>query len=414
MPAVRLAALSVILLLGQSAAAWAEPRAQSYEVSDLVRRAGGEGPLLKQLFATLGRAGGATFTVQNGRRLIVRAEPAWQTEIAQALQALRRQTDLSVIVRADLFAVDTAFAERLRKMKPIPLDELERQFLGGNTPKGDGLFEQLDKQRPFLSGPVLKLDDGGEAVVLSQQRAKRLAGSARDPRFTLEGAAFAAVVRVSSDRRFVRVKLTERTSAVRSIHKVKAWDVTGKEIETEVPLPEEFAHARVVEVPDGGAVLLPARLPPGADGAKDRHGVLRLTTRIIVAEEEEQIRADALKELLPALVRDALTNPRLKGLRDYFGTPGASRFALVAGDAWTWPKELRADVAGYRLAPAAKTGKRLLGLRAGGYRETGKSVEVTIALVNAGGAANGAAAGSAVLRYRARQHEKGWTVTLEE
>lgn len=413
MTIARRAALSLILSLGLSAAAFAEPREQTYEVSDLVRRAGGEGPLLKQLFAMLGRAGGATFEVQNGRRLIVRAEPAWQTEITQALKVLRRQTDVSVIVRADLYAVDAAFADRLRKTKPIPLDELERQFLSGDAPKGDGLFEKLDKQRPILTGPEIKLDDGGEAVVLSQQRAKRLAGSARDPRFALEGAAFTAMIRVSSDRRYVRVKLTERSSAVRTIHKVKAWDVTGKEIETEVALPEEFAHSRVVEVPDGGAVLLPARLPPGA-GVKDRHGVLRLTTRIIILEEEQHIRAGTLKELLPALMRDVLTNPRLKGLRDYYGTPGDNRFALVNGGDWSWPKDLRADIAGHRVAPPAKEGKRLLGLRAADYRDAGKDAEVTVTLVNAGGAANGVAAGGATLRYRARPTEKGgWTVTLE-
>jgi hypothetical protein len=101
------------------------------------------------------------------------------------------------------------------------------------------------------------------------------------------------------------------------------------------------------------------------------------------------------------VIADALTNPRLKGLRDLYGTPDDKRFAL--------PKDSKIDVPGFERTPARAAGKRLLGLRIDG----GEPV-FTVTLFNAGGNDNGAAIGAATVRYHARQSDKGWRVEVVE
>jgi hypothetical protein len=129
------------------------------------------------------------------------------------------------------------------------------------------------------------------------------------------------------------------------------------------------------------------------------------------------IRLGNLDALLPALVADVLNNPRLKATRDFYGTPGDKRFALVNSAAWTWPEKFAAATPGYQLTPAARMGKRLLGIRVDQYQEAEKenaNPMVIVTLLNAGGSENGAVVGGCTLRYTARSGVKGWTVELVE
>src|SRR5439155_1049407 len=134
---------------------------------------------------------------------------------------------------------------------------------------------------------------------------------------------------------------------------------------------------------------------------KNRWYVLSIMSRIVMEEEERRILLNEMEEAVPALLADVLTNPRLKTTRDYCGTPGDKRFALVDSESWTWPKEFRPKVAGFELTPAKAAGKRLLGIRIDSYRWA-DSLAIRVTLVNAGGSENGMALGGCTLSYNAR------------
>src|SRR5262249_14476897 len=58
---------------------------------------------------------------------------------------------------------------------------------------------------------------------------------------------------------------------------------------------------------------------------------------------------DKVRQILQALVTDALTNPDLKGTRDSYGTAKDKTFALVDGQSLAWPKQFKPDTPGFKL-----------------------------------------------------------------
>jgi len=164
-------------------------------------------------------------------------------------------------------------------------------------------------------------------------------------------------------------------------------------------------------------MLIPVHYRPRSVQEKNRWWVLSITARIIIEEEEQQIRLTMLNEILPVLVADVLKNPRLKTTREFYGTPGDKRFALVNSDAWIWLKEMEIDAPGYKLTPANRAGQRLLGVRVDRFQEAekpGGNAAISVTLLNAGGNVNGAAIGGCTVRYAARRTKKGWAVELQE
>jgi hypothetical protein len=366
--------------------------------------------------------------VVNGTRLIVRATAAGHTRIAELLQSLTRLSDVAVIVQAQLHEVDDAFYQRLKKVKRISLEEAERRFLGLD---GDGkepppkkaepsLFDLLEKQPVVVRGEAVKTDNHQEIALLSRQQAVvclpdpevvRL-GVKGSPQTILEGVAFRAAIRVGWDRRSVRLKLVEKAAAIQEILKVKAQGLAEKAVDAETPFVLESTHAQVVEVPDGGTTLIAVSYRPALLHQKERWWVLSLTCRIWIEEEEREIRRGTLVSLLPVVVADVLSNPRLKSTREFYGTPGDTRFALLNGDAWTWPADAKIDIANHQRTAPQREGKRLLGIRIDQYDSGKGTLQVTIR--NAGGSDNGAVVGGCTIRYTARSTEKGWTVELAE
>jgi hypothetical protein len=225
-----------------------------------------------------------------------------------------------------------------------------------------------------------------------------------------------ARVWVSSERRHVRLKLTEKASEVLEVKKLKLWDAKGQEVETDIPLVNDTLHSQVREIPDGGTWLVPVHFRPPSAKANKRWWVLSVTPRIIIEAEEQLERNDFMESVLPELLADVLKNPRLKSTTDFYGTPGDTRFALVDSEVWTWPEKLQPAIAGRQLVPVSSEGKRLLGIRVDQYQpaENEKPHLITVILVNAGGTTNGEVFGGCTLRYTARRGENGWVVELSE
>jgi hypothetical protein len=359
--------------------------------------------------------------VLNGTRLVIQTSAARHKEIGELIQVYRRRlADLAVVVNARLHEVDDAFCKKLRNAKRMPLDELERLFLDGKLT--DSLFKLLDKQALVQAGDEIKMPNDSDVTLLSRHNVvaclagpEQMRKGDKGRQLVLEGVAFTAGVQVSGDRRSVRMKLTEKATAIEEIQKRKIWDPNsvppGRQMDVEVPLLREAVHTRMLEIPDGGTILVPVHYRPASVQAKERWWVLSITPRIYIEEEERAIRGQALADVLPLVVADVLKNPRLKAMRGIYGTPEDMRFALVHSDAW--PDKLA--IAGYKQSPMGQQGKRMLGIRFEKYEEAAKENEpviVTVTLVNAGGSDNGPAVGGCTLRYAARLGDKGWTVEL--
>jgi hypothetical protein len=323
--------------------------------------------------------------------------------------------------------VDAAYYQKLKGLKRVPLEDVERDFLKGIPSEADAVYALIGKQKRIHTGDEQKVPDGGRLTLLSRQIAigclpspDQIRRGISRPQTILEGYAFLGKIQVTPDRRFVRLAFVENATEVEEIRKTKAWNPnqTNQEpLDAEIAFVRESSHAQTLELSDGGSLLVPLHYRPESARAKDRWWVLAITARIYIEEEEREIKRSTLADILPALVADVLKNPRLKAARDMYGTPDDKRVALINGDAGAWPEKLGPDLAGHALVPPERAGKRLLGIRFDRYEESSKEngpSTVTVTLVNAGGNANGAAIGGCTIRYNARSTDKGWVVELGE
>jgi hypothetical protein len=286
-----------------------------YDIRDLVQKPEikGAASLVQQLLPLVDPESGQTAAAQdesievlNGNRLLIRTNAAGQARIAEAIQALRRSADVLVIVNARLLEVDHAYYSKLQGRKRYTMEnmeELERLFLDGKPQrlKGESPLPAPKELRFLLTGDEVKIDNGGQAGILSWQKATRLLPGPqqvrrgdKDRQVVLEGVSFRVHARVSSDRRYVWLKLTEKATTLQAVSRVKAWDAARQDfVAAEVPMLDETAYSRLDLCPDGGTYAVPVRYRPRSSQAKDRWWVLNITPRIYIEEEERLIRKAA-------------------------------------------------------------------------------------------------------------------------
>jgi len=364
--------------------------------------------------------------IVNGSRLLVRTTAKRHAAIAELLTALRRLGGVSVIVNARLYEVEQSLYKKVASAKRVhgdALEKLERQFLAGKPSKADAVWKLLKKPKVVVAGDEVKIRDRSEAAILSWHKAvachpspdQARAGN-RNPQVVLEGVSFQAGVRVTADRRFVRLKLTEKATELQEVTRRNIATQDG-DVQAEVPILDRSERSEMLEIPDGGALLRPVYFRPASAKARDRWWVLSITPRIYIAEEAQMIRRGAaLDAVLPALLKEVLKNPRLKSTREFYGTPGDNRFALENSGVWTWPRDFRSPVPGFQTTPSDRAGRRLLGIRIDKYEwDYQKDAEIlTVSLLNAGGHANGEALGGCSVRFLVRSQEDGWVAELAE
>lgn len=363
----------------------------------------------------------------NGTRVVVRTNARRHDAIASVLAAFSRMDDLAVIVQARLYEVDAGYYQKVKSLKRVAPEDLEKDFLKGIPSEADAVYKLIGKQKKIHTGDEQKIPDGGHLTLISRHIAigclpnpDQIHRGLSRPQTILEGYGFVANVRVTPDRRFVRLMFVENATAVEEIRKTKAWPPFGppfKESDAEIAFVKESSHSQTLELADGGSILVPLQYRPESARTGDRWWVLAITTRIIIDEEERQIRAGVVADVAPTLLADVLTNARLKALRALFGSPDDKRFVLLRGEGLEWPEQLGPEIAGHTLASPDRAGKRLLGIRLDRYDDSGKDpahAVLTITLVNAGGNANGTAIGGCTIRYAVRSTDKGWVVELAE
>jgi hypothetical protein len=133
--------------------------------------------------------------------------------------------------------------------------------------------------------------------------------------------------------------------------------------------------------------------------------------------------------VLDAVIRDALTNPHLKGYRDWYGTPGKNTIGLDKNSDVPWPAGYVPTVAGYTfryLDPDKNRGRKTLrrlgiSLRHFSFPQPAQPPKddlyfgspIVICLFNLGGEKNGVTSAGTEVRYSIERVNRGWRVEAE-
>ena len=322
-----------------------------------------------------------TVEVRNNNRLVVLACPTSQEEIADHLQALRLLLDVAVVMNARLYEVDRAFYTK--HIAPLFPADKGPDKIPSVACIDVPLLKAVSKQKLLLESDEIRLRPERETAFLSQQDVFRYAVRSDPNRVRpilgtgLAGVSFEVRPLISSDRRYLRLQISQQVVQLVGIEKTSKLDLsTGKEMEVEVPTIHKTTLTGTVQILDGGPILMPVDYrPPGKEG-KDKVWVLVARPYIWIKEEEEKggrpipqaNRWDAdvpkaetpasetrlpsdekTKAILQAVLKDVLTNPDLKFSRDAYGTASDKTFTLIDGDKLCWPKKFQPETHGNNL-----------------------------------------------------------------
>lgn len=278
-----------------------------YAIGDLVKQAPVLLPQVKHLSPALERDSGPadgvemlaqilneevrlqpweSFEVLDGSRLVVTASHRQQEMVASLLAALHRVLEVSVVLNARIYEVDRAFYAR----QVAPLFAKEDEEKGRAVVSIDGLlFKKIAGKKLIHESEPSLLRQNKTATFLSRQKVFRY-DSRKGSRAGLCGLSFSALPVVSSDRRFLTLKITQRVARLQAIEKWKILDrATGKEVEVEAPNIGKAARTSSLIIADGAAILMPVICLP--EGGGDRVWLL-LARPFIWIESEVRERGD--------------------------------------------------------------------------------------------------------------------------
>jgi hypothetical protein len=236
-----------------------------------------------------------TIQLVNGSRLVVRARRRIQWEIDSLLACLERLADVAVVMRAELYELDQAFyGKHIGPLLAVP-GKTARLLV----PVEDGLSHQIEKHKLLLKGEPVKLVEGGQGTLLSLQSAftylanlkgHGLSGE-RTYKTALEGVSMRARVAISSDRRSVRLTLTQNTTHFLGMKQAEDIDfATGKAAAVEAPALKTDILTATATIMDTSACLMPLAYRSREAREKGRIWVLLFRPRIRIEEEERAIR----------------------------------------------------------------------------------------------------------------------------
>jgi hypothetical protein len=220
-------------------------------------------------------------TELHGGKLEIRATPDQHKQIAELLKALRRLADVSVVLEAELYEVDRAFVAK--EIKPA---------LGKGSAASaieEALAGKLRDEGKLIQSNKTTVIDGQAAAFFSLRNAfAYLAQPAAEKPYktAFHGFSCRAAVTVSSDRRFIQVKLTRFVTDLLDLKKQIDPD-TDKETEIVVPRVKETSVTEKVEVGDGEHAVLTIPYRP-ATLAKDKVLILLVQPVIRIEEEERE------------------------------------------------------------------------------------------------------------------------------
>lgn len=440
---------------GRSDATAAELRT----LAPAVRRLDKQGDdLARLLTTTIPLRPGEAVELVNGTRLIVSAAGDRHEQFHDLLDQCGRLLDLSAVMNARLFEIDNAFYEK--NVAPL--------FSANDSPpvvRLDGpTFQKFASVKPLAVSDGMRLRHGAESVFLARQLPFRAPAGAG-----LEGVSFAVDPGFSADRRFIRLKITQTSTRLVGVKKTDEGDTLDL---------RSASATGVVQIPEMAPVLMRVDYRPAGEAGKGKHWVMvarpmiwidrearerylgepQDTFRVltppevdrlmkergvtiagaaaevwksdVVPSEDDPIEKEPapgtqiVKDILHAVISDVLKNPKLKDIRDFYGTPGDDSFVIDSGAKRLWPTGFVPRTPGMKLVKSApepfSTTPRVLGIRLSEYHapDTDPDVEswpeeaVHLEIFNAGGSGNGAVSGHAHAWYSVKRDGKRWIVKL--
>jgi hypothetical protein len=413
-------------------------------------------PLAHLLTNTIPLRAGERVELQNGTRLIVAAAGDRHEQFRDLIDQCGRLLDLAVVMNARLFEVDrTFFDTNVAPLFPSkdspPVVRLDR-----------ATFEKFRDLKPLVISDGVRLRRGPESLFLSRQFPFRSpAGNG------VEGVALTVNPALSADRRFIRLTISQKSTQLVGVKK----SATG-----ESPDLRSTGTTGVVQVPDEAPILMRVDYRPSAEAGKDKVwlmvarplvwidgemrerylGELEFGARLLTpAEVDRRLKergvsiasvaektwgselptdlsgvsrepmrlTQKVTEILQAAVNDVLKNPKLKQVREFYGTVGDDSLVVESGPDALWPAAFVPQTAGYKLVNSKpdpfSSRPRVLGLRLGDYTAPeseddylSPEATVEIELFNSGGSVNGAVAGKSSVRYSVKRDGKRWVVRL--
>ena len=249
-------------------------------------------------------ADGPQITELDGSKLEVRATAKRHEEIKDLLDALERLQDLAIDVKAEVIELDVATYEKL--VKALPKGKASPVLLATGPEfeeKDDPAWKVLAEINKVLKvGRVVQTSsgrfvNGAEATVSARRTVVtftnvpgEVAAKAEAPLFVKEGFGLVATPVVSADRRFVRFKLTEQSTAITGMRKRDLGEVGGQKSVMQSLDTEDLGATGSAVVADGGTVLFRLAYAP-----KDKVWVVVLKPRIFIQAEEDEIKRQEKK-----------------------------------------------------------------------------------------------------------------------
>jgi hypothetical protein len=401
--------------------------------------------------------------ILNRTRLAFIASPARHDEMRDLLTALRRLCDIRVVMNARLYEVDSKFYKK--EIAPLFAKSKKGTPVAPIQPIVADLFKKITRQTMLVESEENKILEQQNVVFLSRQSSFQYAAEppiilteppADQPKretqkvtdSDLEGVIFEVTARIGPDRRFIQVQVTQNVSQLIRIDKTKLRNpFTGNEMELESPNLRKSTITGTVKLPDGHPILMPVEYRPPGKGKEDKVWLLLARPFIWIEEEVKERREDGKefnqktvwdsevveekpepsakilpadlesKQILQAIIKDVLTNPKLEDLRDFYGSAKDKAFALVDTDRFGWSKEFEPAKHGFRLVrldPFDRP-RRVLGIRIEKFDLTQKEIDfgdtpVEICLFEAGGEPIGFALRGCTLHYIPKRVGMEWKV----
>jgi hypothetical protein len=226
----------------------------------------------------------------NGTSLEIRTTKANHAEIAALLAALRRLADVQVVVEAGLYAVDQAFYEK----------EIAPRFAKNNSrPLSLGVEEEakLRKASRIEKPNKVKMSDGGRRQVFSIRRAVVYERPGKTNEIAIVGVRLELEARVSADRRFVIMNLTQQSARLRKLRNMKT-NIKGEDVPLDVPDVQKSATSAThsITVGDSVVVVVPPAVPLPGFTAKGRVPLLFVRPIIWIGEEEAEKKKQGIKD----------------------------------------------------------------------------------------------------------------------
>ena len=249
---------------------------------------------------------GPQIVERDGGKLEIRATAKQHEDVKELFEALTRLQDIAIDVKADVIELDVAAYEKLVKALPKGKASPVLFTTGAEfEEKEDPAWKVLAEVNKILkAGRVVQTSsgrfaNGAEATVSARRTvvtfdptggAKGVKASDPDAMFVKEGFALVAVPVVSADRRFVRFKLTEQSTAIAGMRKRDLGEVGGQKIVMQSLDTEDLGATGSAVVADGGTVLFRLAYAP-----KDKVWVVVLKPTIFIQAEEDEIKKQEKK-----------------------------------------------------------------------------------------------------------------------